>query len=68
MSDINYEEILEKYWGHNSFRGMQRDAIKAIVEDKKDVFFLAPTSLREKCNFSITCVMSRTEQQLLLVL
>ena len=61
MDLINYEEILEKYWGHNSFRGMQREAIKAIVEDKKDVFFLAPTSLREKCNFSITRIMFRRD-------
>ncbi len=58
---INYEEILKKYWGYDTFRGMQKDAIKAIVEDKKDVFFLAPTSLREKCNISVTCSLFRAE-------
>ena len=46
MDNINYEEILKKYWGYDTFRGMQREAIKAIVEEKRDVFFLAPTSLR----------------------
>lgn len=46
MEDINYEEILKKYWGYDTFRGMQKEAIKAIVEEKRDVFFLAPTSLR----------------------
>lgn len=46
MDNINYEEILKKYWGYDTFRGMQKEAIKAVVEEKKDVFFLAPTSLR----------------------
>ena len=46
MENINYEEILKKYWGYDTFRGMQKEAIKAVVEEKKDVFFLAPTSLR----------------------
>ena len=46
MENINYEEILKKYWGYDTFRGMQKEAIKAVVEEKRDVFFLAPTSLR----------------------
>jgi len=46
METINYEEILKKYWGYDTFRGMQKEAIQAIVEEKRDVFFLAPTSLR----------------------
>ena len=57
MEQINYEEVLKKYWGYDTFRGMQKEAIKAIIEEKKDVFFLAPTSLREKCNIPITCIM-----------
>lgn len=52
-----YQEILKKFWGYDSFRGMQEDAIKSIVEDKKDIFFLAPTSLREECSISTTCFM-----------
>ena len=46
MENINYEEILKTYWGYDTFRGMQKEAIKAVVEEKRDVFFLAPTSLR----------------------
>lgn len=56
---MDYEAILQEYWGYSEFRGMQREAIKAIVEDKKDVFFLAPTSLRKKCSFSITSYLLR---------
>ena len=35
MDNINYEEILKKYWGYDTFRGMQKEAIKAVVEEKK---------------------------------
>ncbi len=52
-----YTEILKQYWGYDTFRGMQEDAIKSIVEDKKDIFFLAPTSLRKKCHIPITSIM-----------
>lgn len=38
-------ETLKQYWGYDSFRGKQEEAIQASLENK-NVFFLAPTSLR----------------------
>ena len=35
-------EILERYWGHSSFRPMQEEIISAALEGK-DVLALLPT-------------------------
>ena len=34
--------ILQKYWGHSSFRDYQEDIIEAVL-DKKDVVTILPT-------------------------
>ena len=40
MNDIHF--ILKKYWGFNSFRPLQEDIIRAVL-DKKDTLALLPT-------------------------
>ena len=39
---MNIHEILKKYWGFDSFRPLQEDIIRAVLE-KKDVLALLPT-------------------------
>lgn len=55
---IKYHEILKQYWGYDTFRGQQLEAINAIVAERKDIFFLAPTSLRKISNLSSTSFVS----------
>ncbi|MES2628235.1 MAG: RecQ family ATP-dependent DNA helicase [Bacteroidota bacterium] len=40
---LSYTEILEKYWGHPSFRALQEDIIHAVAGEKRDVLALLPT-------------------------
>lgn len=46
-------QTLKKYWGYDSFRGRQEEAVQETL-DNKHIFFLAPTSLRKIYSFSIT--------------
>ena len=39
---ISPAHILQKYWGHSSFRDSQEDIIEAVL-DKKDVVTILPT-------------------------
>ena len=39
---ISPAHILQKYWGHSSFRDSQEDVIEAVL-DKKDVVTILPT-------------------------
>jgi ATP-dependent DNA helicase RecQ len=39
----DYHKILQSYWGYDSFRSIQLDIIKSVVEEKKDTLGLLPT-------------------------
>lgn len=47
-----YEEILEKYWGYTSFRGIQEDIIKSIGSGK-DTLGLMPTGGGKSITFQV---------------
>ncbi len=38
-----YLEILQKYWGYQSFRPLQEEIIRSVAEEKKDTLGLLPT-------------------------
>ena len=53
----NTKEILQEYWHHNSFRGLQADIIDAILA-KKNVLALLPTGGGKSVCFQVPALMS----------
>lgn len=48
--------ILKKYWGHDHFRPMQEDIVKAVL-DKQDVLALLPTGGGKSVCFQVPAMM-----------
>ena len=48
--------ILEKYWGHKSFRPLQEEIIEAVMQ-KKDVLALLPTGGGKSVCFQVPAMM-----------
>lgn len=48
----NYKAILHKYWGYDSFRGIQEDIINSIGEGN-DTLGLMPTGGGKSITFQI---------------
>ncbi len=40
---LSFTTILEKYWGHPTFRPLQEEIVRAVVEEKRDTLALLPT-------------------------
>lgn len=49
------KEVLKQYWGFDSFRGHQEEAINTLLEGK-DILFLAPTGLGKSSVYQIPAV------------
>jgi len=51
------KKILQQYWKHNEFRGLQENIIDAII-DKKDVLALLPTGGGKSICFQVPALMN----------
>ncbi len=51
-----YRQILIKHWGYSSFRPLQEDIIKSVVEEKKDTLGLLPTGGGKSIIFQIVAL------------
>jgi len=51
------EEVLEQYWGYNSFRPMQKEIVEAALSGK-DVLALLPTGGGKSICFQVPALMS----------
>ena len=49
---MNFKEILQKYWGYDDFRGIQRDIIESITSGR-DTLGLMPTGGGKSITFQI---------------
>ena len=47
-----YQEILQKYWGYDDFRGIQRDVIESIAQGR-DTLCLMPTGGGKSITFQV---------------
>lgn len=56
MNNNIVKETLNQYWGYDSFRGFQEEAINSIIKHQ-DVFFLAPTSLGKSVVFQLPSLL-----------
>jgi ATP-dependent DNA helicase RecQ len=54
---VSAKQILQQYWRHNNFRGLQEDIIAAVI-DKKDVLALLPTGGGKSVCFQIPALMN----------
>ncbi len=52
------KQTLKQYWGYDTFRGRQEEAIHNIL-NKKDMFFLAPTSLGKSVVFQLPSLVTK---------
>ena len=52
------KEILQKYWGHSSFRNSQEEIIEAVLTDK-DVVALLPTGGGKSICYQIPAMMKK---------
>lgn len=53
---VSPEEILKQYWGFDTFRPLQKDIIKSLLE-KKDVIALLPTGGGKSLCFQVPSLM-----------
>jgi superfamily II DNA helicase RecQ len=62
------EQLLRKHWGADAFRGVQLDAITAIVEGR-DVFVCMPTGLGKSVIYQLPAAFwhSRFKRQFVVV-
>lgn len=51
------QEILQQYWHHSSFRGLQKEIIDAVLQ-KKDVLALLPTGGGKSVCFQVPALLS----------
>ena len=54
---IEAKKILEQYWKHDNFRGLQEEIINAVI-DKKDILALLPTGGGKSVCFQVPALMS----------
>jgi len=54
---VTPKEILQQYWHHNHFRGLQEDIINAVIE-KKDVLALLPTGGGKSICFQVPALLT----------
>lgn len=40
---LSYTDILQKYWGHASFRSLQEEIVRSVADAKQDTIALLPT-------------------------
>ena len=52
------KEILQKYWGHSSFRNSQEEIIEAVLTNK-DVVALLPTGAGKSICYQIPAMMKK---------
>lgn len=55
---MNYESILKKYWGYDSFRGIQQDIIESIGSGR-DTLGLMPTGGGKSITFQVPAMAQR---------
>ena len=53
---MNANELLKFYWGHDSFRPLQKEIIKAVL-DQKDTLALLPTGGGKSYCYQIPALM-----------
>lgn len=51
------QQILQQYWGYNTFRGLQQNIVDAVLQ-KKDVLALLPTGGGKSVCFHVPALMS----------
>ncbi len=51
------QEILQKYWDHSSFRGLQQDIVDAVLQ-QKDVLALLPTGGGKSVCFQVPALIN----------
>lgn len=54
---LSYTDILEKYWGHASFRPLQEEIIRTVVERKSDALALLPTGGGKSVCFQVPALV-----------
>ena len=62
-----YHEILNKYWGYTSFRPLQLEIIKSVVEQGKDTLGLLPTGGGKSIIFQVATLAMPEERQMSIV-
>ena len=51
-----YQRILRQYWGHDDFRGIQRDIIESI-DQGRDTLGLMPTGGGKSVTFQVPALL-----------
>jgi ATP-dependent DNA helicase RecQ len=54
---VNSKDILQQYWHHNNFRGLQEDIINAALQ-QKDILALLPTGGGKSVCFQIPALLN----------
>ncbi|MFY7964127.1 MAG: RecQ family ATP-dependent DNA helicase [Chitinophagaceae bacterium] len=54
---VSAKQILQQYWHHDNFRGLQEDIINSVLE-KKDVLALLPTGGGKSICFQVPALMN----------
>ncbi len=62
-----YHEILKKYWGYSSFRPLQLEIIKSVVEHGQDTLGLLPTGGGKSIIFQVATLSMPEHRQMSIV-